>query len=113
MNKTFLKFWLIIGILHFVLLFGLFFYGFDLSPIDTGIPSPASKVISMKVAGFLMMPMMALWNQWMSENLPNSLEWLFVFLNSALWGAVGAFIISYFLSLKRNKNAVKSSDAVT
>jgi len=34
----------------------------------------------------LWQPGMSLWTPWMSLNMPNAVEWVLVFANSALWG---------------------------
>ena len=41
----------------------------------------------------LMQPIMSLWNSWMSQNIPNSVENLLFLLNSLLWGFCAAFLV--------------------
>jgi len=100
MTKTFFKVWLIASLGHFIFMGVLLFYGFDLKPIDTGIPSPASKQIASQITRILMMPLVALWNMWTSKNIPNILEWILILFNSSLWGVVIAFIYSKYFPRK-------------
>lgn len=105
MTKAFVRVWLVAGIGHLVFMYSLFLYGFDLSPIDTGLPSPVSKQISFQVARILLMPLGTLWNGWMSKNMPNFMELVLVVLNSTLWGAVIAFSFFKYTKKKTSSNA--------
>jgi len=56
MRISFFKIFGIVAIGHLVLTLVLVLYGFDLNPIDTGVPSPISKQLSSRLASLLMMP---------------------------------------------------------
>jgi len=90
--------------IHFVVTFGLFFYGFDLSAID-GIESPRSKVLAMTVVQTLMLPGYLLWTPWASKNLPNAFQWLLEISNSLLWGVfIAAVAVGISARRSRSKN---------
>ncbi len=77
-----LKILVVCALIHVFLTIGLFIVGFDLSPMDTGIPSPLWKQQAMQMAKYLMYPLFLL----KSKDTPNLIEWLIFCANSILCG---------------------------
>ena len=55
-------------------------------------PSMVERVAD-TLAGIVMQPGMSLWTPWMSEHMPDVVEWGVCVLNSLLWGAGLTFLL--------------------
>lgn len=84
--------------IHFVMTIVLFFYSFSKTMEAFDNPSLTSKPITdlANIAvSILMQPMTSLWTKWMSQNIPNAIEFIIFLLNSCIWGIGLAALWNY------------------
>ena len=107
MRHSLLKFGLIFSVLHVVVTWSLLIATFaaTTNPLAAKESPTVLEQIVSRLTSLLMLPLSALWTPWMSENLPNMVEWLFFFANSALWGFGLAFLLVQLEKRFRPKTA--------
>ena len=70
--------------------------GSGMDRFDTGAPPSSLESGVDAAARVLMLPLSLVWNQWMSEHLPDVFEWLLLVVNSAIWGFGATSLLMLF-----------------
>ena len=85
-----------IAVIHFLLSIGsvavAFSSGMEAFGNPDYLPSMVERVAN-TLADIMMQPGMSLWTPWMSEHMPDVVEWGVCVLNSLLWGAGLTFLL--------------------
>ncbi|MBN1912415.1 MAG: hypothetical protein JW818_22025 [Pirellulales bacterium] len=103
---------LVIAAIHFVLLLGTMMASmvagmtaFD----DTDYEPPRAVRLADGVVQVLAQPAKSLWTPWMSQHMPNVVEWAFFLGNSFLWGLVLSLVLNGPFMFRR-KNTQPAND---